>query len=460
MNPNREPPHSLEAERSTLGGVLVKPSVFEEIVATLTTGDFLLPAHREIFEAMLQLRERRLPIDVLALTEELKNRGMLGRLEGKQAYLIDLAASVPTAENITHYARIVLEKSTRRKLIDTCAEVQGRAYGDAETDDLLADAREQIAKIELAGAAGKSHTVALAAAAQEVWEEMQRIEQGEAPLRISSGIPELDKYIGGFEGGDVVVLAGRPGTGKSALAAQVCYCNGKLGIPGLYFSLEMKNRKLVRRLISSEAQVSGRALRGLVQLDKAAWSKVMGAIGAFGKTSMSLNDTSRRLQDILAESRLWHTRAVRSRKLLDGRIDKRALLVVDYAQLVESVRKKGGNREQEVSDISRSLKQLSMDLDLPLLLLASLNRECEKDKRPPRPSDLRESGSLESDASIILFTHKDGDQHQILIGKNRDDRTGFVRVTFDGDLMTFYAAAEESEEPPQDQTHWTQRRDE
>jgi replicative DNA helicase len=449
---NLEPPHSLEAERATLGGVLVKPAVFDAVKATLTTGDFLLPAHREIFEAMVALAERGMPIDVVALEVELKNRGMLGRLENGAAYLTEMAAAVPTAENIAHYARIVLDKSTKRRLIASCTDLISRAQGDSEADELLAEAREEVAKIELSGSAGKSHTVALSDAAREVWEEMQRIESGDAPLRISSGIIELDAYIGGFEGGDVVVIAGRPGTGKSALAGNICYFNGRRSVPGLYFSLEMKNRKMVRRVIASEAQVSGRALRGLVQLDKASWSKVMAAIGVFGRTSMSLNDSARRLQDIVAESRLWHSRNVRARKLADGRIDKRAMIVVDYAQLVRTVRQKGGNREQEVADISGTLKELAMNLDMPLFLLAQLNRECEKEKRAPRLADLRESGAIEQDASIVLFTHEDNGSNQIIIGKNRDDRTGFISVTFDKDMMTFYTAEKDAEERP---TAWT-----
>ena len=455
----RLPPHNLEAERSALGGVLVKPLAFDEMATVLTADDFFLPAHREIFLAMMELDQRRQPIDVVSLGDELKSRGALPRLEGGQSYLITLANSVPTAENISHYVRLVKEKATLRRLIAACAEIQSRAYGEfGSYEEFLDDAETQIFKV-----AQQNRRESFQPVGELLGDVVNELQTRSMERRQITGVPtgftKLDEISAGLQPENLIVVAARPGVGKTSWAINVAtHAALDHGIPVLIFSLEMSKFELMERMLAGEARIdSSRMRRGMIEYGD--WkSHIYPAADRLTKAPILIDDSA---APIILELRAKARRFRGNPKYFPASSNGRTplgLMVVDYLQLARGL---GGRREEsrerEIAEISRGLKALAKDLRIPIIAVSQLNRGLERreDKRP-QLSDLRESGAIEQDADMILFIHREEmygtegaerNKAELIIGKNRHGPTDTVLLTFQREYTKFQNYAEDEERP-------------
>ena len=460
LPPGRQPPHNIEAERSALGGVLVKPTAFDEMATTITADDFLLPAHREIFAAMLELDKRRQPIDVISLGDELKNRGSLARLENGQAYLIELANSVPTAENIGHYARLVQEKATLRRLIATCAEIQSRAYGEFGDYEQFLDESERMV-FQVAQKNRRENARPIGEIMSEVLENIDaRARESKSVTGVPTGFKKLDDITAGFQPENLIIVAARPGVGKTSWALNVANhtaLNHK--IPVFVFSLEMSKHELIERLLAGEARIdSNRMRRGMIEYSE--WkNKIYPAGNRISQAPILIDDSPGvNILELRAKARRFRSDPRFFPAQKDGP-PPLGLIVIDYLQLAQGL---GGRREEsrerEIADISRGLKALAKELHIPIIAVSQLNRSVEKrEDKTPQLSDLRESGAIEQDADIILFIHRDemynadpsGRGKALLkIGKNRAGPTGEVDLTFIREYTRFESYAAEDEEMP------------
>jgi replicative DNA helicase len=463
LPPGRQPPHNLEAERSALGGVLVKPSAFDEMATVLKGDDFLLPAHREIFEAMLTLDQKRTPIDVVSLGDELKNRGSLSRLDGGHSYLIDLANSVPTAENIQHYARLVQEKSTLRRLIANCAEIQSRAYGEfGDYEEFLDEAERLIFNV-----AQQNRHESYSAVGDMMGDILDDISTRAAESRTVTGVPtgfhKLDEITAGLQPDNLIIVAARPGVGKTSWSMNVA-TNAALihNIPVLIFSLEMSKTELIERVLAGEARIdSSRMRRGQIEFNE--WkNKIYPAGSRIAQAPILIDDTPGvNILELRAKARRFRSDPKYFPIKSEGKRHPLGLIVIDYLQLAHGMGgRKDESREREIAEISRGLKGLAKELHIPIIAVSQLNRSVEKrEDKTPQLSDLRESGAIEQDADIIMFIHREemynpdpaGRGKALLkIGKNRGGATGDVDLTFIREYTKFENYTEE-EEPPTSQ---------
>jgi replicative DNA helicase len=427
------------------------------MATVITADDFLLPAHREIFEAMLALDQRRVPIDVVSLGDELKNRGSLARLENGQAYLIELANSVPTAENIAHYARLVQEKATLRRLIASCAEIQSRAYGEfGDYEEFLDEAERMV--FQVAQKNRRENARPIGEVIQEVLDAIDaRARERKEITGVPTGFTKLDEITAGFQPDNLIVVAARPGVGKTSWALNVAsHAAITHKIPVFVFSLEMSKHELIERLLAGEAKIdSNRMRRGLIEYSE--WkNKIYPAGDRIRQAPILIDDSPAvNILELRAKARRFRSdpRFFPTRK--DGP-PPLGLVVIDYLQLASGLGgRKDDSREREIAEISRGLKALAKELHIPIIAVSQLNRSVEKrEDKTPQLSDLRESGAIEQDADIILFIHRDemynsdaaGRGKALLkIGKNRAGPTGEVDMTFIREYTRFenYAADDE-----------------
>jgi replicative DNA helicase len=463
----RTPPHNLEAEKSVLGAIFIKPTSFDEVATNLEVDDFFLPVHREIYESMLAIDKRRQALDIIAVADELKTRGMLARLEGGESYLLTLANAVPTAENVLHYARLVREKSTLRRLIAACAEVQSTAYGDfGEFETFLDEAETKVFKV-----AQQNRRETYAATGELMEEVLHNLEVRTAERKAVTGVPtgftKLDEYTAGLQRENLIIVAARPGGGKTSWAVNVSmHAALHHNIPVLIFSLEMSKYELMERMLAGEARIdSSKIRRGF--LEYADWkNKIHPASGRLAAAPILIDDSSAiSIMEIRAKARRFRSDPryfPQAPATADGRPPQPplGLIVVDYLQLARGAAsgRRDENRQQEIADISRGLKALAKDLKIPIIAISQLNREVEKREGKPRLSDLRESGSIEQDADLVLFIHRedmvsgdtpDGGQPtalaEVIIGKHRNGGTGSVKMTFIKEYTRFENYADDAE---------------
>ncbi len=470
MQATRGQPHNLDAEKSVLGSVFIKPASFDELGTTLLVDDFFLPAHREIYDAMLALDQRRQPIDVIAVADELKVRGMLARLEGGESYLLALANSVPTAENVLHYGRLVKEKSTLRRLIAACADVQSSAYGDfGEFEAFLDEAETKIFKV-----AQQNRRETYSSAGDLMEEVLHNLEvrsavgNRSAVTGVPTGFTKLDDLTAGLQRENLIIVAARPGGGKTSWAVNVAmHAALQHKIPVLIFSLEMSKYELMERMLAGEARIDSQKIkRGF--LEYADWkNKIHPASGRLASAPILIDDSSAiSIMEIRAKARRFRS----DPKYFppppapkEGEVfappPPLGLIVVDYLQLARgSQSRKDDNRQQEIADISRSLKALAKDLKIPIIAISQLNREVEKREGKPKLSDLRESGAIEQDADLIMFIHREDMQGgetpdanmptataEIIVGKHRNGGTGAVKMTFIKEYTRFENYADDPE---------------
>ncbi|MDG2051037.1 MAG: replicative DNA helicase [Myxococcota bacterium] len=431
----RVPPNDLSAEKAVLSAVLLDNAVIHSIVTEIKEEDFYHPAHQLLYHAMVRLKDENQPVDLTTLAAHLEANALLEAVGGVVT-LADIADYEATPANATHYAKIIRDKSTKRKIIHTASEIVALGYDQTESADRLLDAAES----RIFGLSTEQAKTTLSSIGVQMHDAVNHIDQlmsrsGEL-TGLSTGYAKLDELTGGFQPGDLIILAARPSMGKTALALNVgrnaAVDHGK---KVAVFSLEMTTRSLVMRLLSSEAQVDFSAFRrGLISTE--AHGRLMQAAGRLAEAGIWIDDTgAATVLEMRAKARRLH-----AQHGLD-------MVVVDYLQLAHG---DGGSasREQEISEISRGLKGLAKELDIPVLALSQLNRGPESRKEDKRPmlADLRESGAIEQDADVIAFIYRDivynketefENLAELIIAKQRNGPTDTVRLEFEGRFAQF-----------------------
>jgi replicative DNA helicase len=421
-------PHNLDAERSILGSIILENRALNQAQEILREDDFYREGHRKIFRVMETLTERAAVIDLVTLKNELQRSGDLDSVGGP-AYISSLVDGVPRSANVEHYARIVKEKSILRGLIDAGNRIITQCYeGEGSAEDLLDEAQKQI--FAIAEGNLRSGLVPVRDVAAPTLEYIDRLhERKEMITGIPTGFEQLDEMTSGLQNNDLVILAARPSMGKTALALNMAqHVATKAGRTVGVFSLEMSKEQLFLRMLCAQARVDAHRLR-IGRLGKEEWTRLTLAFGELTEAKIFIDDTP--------GLSIFEMRAKSRRLKAERGLD---MLIVDYLQLMRG-RSRYENRTQEVSDISRSLKSLAKELGVPLLALSQLSRAPEQRSGEHRPqrSDLRESGSIEQDADVVLFIYREEiykpnddnkGQAQIIIGKQRNGPTGSVDLVF------------------------------
>jgi len=433
----RMPPQNIEAEQSVLGALLLDKEAIFKVADVITSADFYRDNHRLIFEAMGTLYEKRIPIDILTLTEELERAKKL-KEAGSTSYLTTLVNSVPSAAHVVHYAQIIANKSTLRRLISSASETIELGYDEKEPVDVILDkAEKSLFSVSKGHSANKF--VALRDALGESFERIDRLHKDKGVLRgVPTGFKDLDNLLSGLQKSDLIILAARPSMGKSSLALNIA-ANAALRnkIPVGIFSLEMSKDQLVDRLIVSEARIDSWKMR-TGNLSEEDFVRIGAAMGSLSETSVFIEDSP--------NLSIMEVRTKARRLQAEHNI---GLIVVDYLQLMEGRYSGGGelNRVQEISDISRGLKAIARELEVPVLALSQLSRAVEhRERKTPQLSDLRESGSIEQDADVVMFIYREDYYDRetekkniadILIKKHRNGPIGEIELFFAESEMTF-----------------------
>ena len=430
------PPHNLEAEQAVLGGVFLRNEIFHQLVDLITDEDFYSPAHRTIYSAFQELYRQGQPIDLVTVAEYLSIHGQLDAVGGT-VYLASLADAVASGANAIFHAGIVRDKSLRRRLIQTAAEVLTSCFDSAEdTEHLLDEAETRI--FAVADTKSKPSFVSSKDLVERVFEQLEkRANQGDLITGVPTGYIDFDRMTAGLQRSDLVIIAARPSMGKTAFAlnmgmrAAVHY-----NIPVAIFSLEMSMEQLMMRMLGCHGRVDLSRLRTGFLNDED-WARLYQAAEDISRAPIFIDDTpALSTMEIRARSR-----RLKAEKNI-------GLVIVDYLQLMRSSRV-SDSREQEISDISRNLKALAKELDIPVIALAQLNRKVEeRADRRPLLSDLRESGAIEQDADVIVFIYRDAVYNkaednpnkniaEIIIGKQRNGPVGSFRLAYFGEYTVF-----------------------
>lgn len=438
MNTKTEP-HNLEAEQSVLGAAFMSKSALQKVCEDLSSESFYLDAHSKIYDVIKELYNTNVSVDITTVTDRLKSKKLLKQI-GDVDYLLEIVNSVPTASNVDYYINIVNEKAILRNLISTATSIVSEAYmGDATINETLDDAERKILGVVKNRKSGEFKPIQEALTnAQLNLEKLS--ESGGEITGIPSGFYDLDKVTTGFHENELIILAARPGMGKTAIVLNIVV-NVALATKKnvAVFNLEMNAEQLAMRMISSAGQIDGYKIR-TGKLEHSDWKRVNEAISQLAETNIKIDDTP---GITIGEIRAKCRRLAATEKGL-------SLIVIDYLQLVSTTSKYAGNRQQEVAEISRALKTLALELKVPIIACAQLSRAVEgrEDKRPLM-SDLRESGSIEQDADIVAFLYRDDyynkearmdDNNSVvefIIGKNRNGQTKTVELLFKKNTSTF-----------------------
>ena len=431
----RVPPHSADAEAAVLGAILRRGDVIHNVADIIRADDFYLPSHQLIFNSFIELLNKKQPIDALTVAENLISHGQLDEAGGS-IYLAELLDAVVSAANAEHYAEIVRERSVQRSLINTCVDIIGKSYDAPDVDELLDESESSI--LSLSDKVGdKSFSDANHLVCQLLDDFAERMNNPDLITGVTTGYHKLDELTAGMQNSDLIILAARPSVGKTAFALNMALRAAlHQNTPVAVFSLEMSKEQLMTRLISIHARVELKRLRS-AQLDDEDWAALHTRLDSLRYAPIYIDDSSA-LSTLELRSRV---RRLHSQKGI-------GLVVIDYLQLMRSSRWQE-SREQEISDISRNLKGLAKELNIPVLALAQLNRKVEErgDKRPVL-SDLRESGAIEQDADVIMFLYRDAVYNkrddnprknvaEVIIGKQRNGPTGLVELAYVSEYTAF-----------------------
>lgn len=423
---DRVPPQNVEAEQAVLGAVIIDSDVLISVMEKIEANDFYKTTHQMVFQVMIELVEEQEPVDMVTVTARLKDKDQLEEVGGV-SYLSELAKAVPTAANVDYYAAIVEEKSMLRRLIRTATQIVSSGYAsDEDVTSLLSDAEQRI--LEISSEKSSSGFTPIRDVLMDVFEQIETLYNSKGGINgIPSGFIDLDQMTSGFQKNDLIIVAARPSVGKTAFALNIAQNVGVRSKETVaIFSLEMSAAQLVQRMISSESNVDSSRMR-TGYLENEDWQKITMAIGSLSEANIYIDDSpSITVMDIRAKCR----RLKREHGL--------GMIVIDYLQLIHG--RGGDNRQQEVSEISRTLKAIARELEVPVIALSQLSRGVEQrqDKRPMM-SDLRESGSIEQDADIVAFLYRDDyyDQEsekkniiEIIISKQRNGPVGTVELVF------------------------------
>lgn len=438
-------PHNIEAEQSFLGSLLLDKEAMVKVADILTPEDFYLDKHRRVFEAMLDLYRRSIPIDLLSLGNRLTDKGELEQLGGR-AELMSLANATPTAAHVVHYAEIIQKKSTLRRLLLAAQEITALGYEQAEDVEVLLDAAES-KLFNVSQKFLKRSFTAISDVLTDVFDRIDELHREKGKLRgVPSGYTDLDQLLGGLQKSDLIILAARPACGKTSFALDIArHAAVKHKVPVGVFSLEMSKEQLVDRMLCSEANVdlwrmrTGRLQEG-GQHDE--FSRIGHALGVLSEAPIYIDDS--------ASANIMEIRTKCRRLQMEHGL---GMVVIDYLQLMESRGKNSDNRVNEVAEITRGLKSLARELNVPVIALSQLSRSVELQKPAiPRLAHLRESGSIEQDADIVLFIYrKAADKNyrpeelspeelnsaEIHIAKHRNGPTGMVKLYFDAARASF-----------------------
>lgn len=431
------PPQNSEAEASLLGAILIDSDAIVKIADTIDASDFYDERHQHIYEAVKQLYEKHSPIDVLTLSDQLKGSGQLDMIGGA-AYLTELTNFVPTAAHVEQYAEIVSQKALRRRLIKASQDILGFGYDEARGfKELIEEAEARL--FEVSQRHVRQDVISLEAILTESFDRLDDLHKDKGKIRgIATGYKDLDNILAGFQRSDLIVLAARPSMGKTALALNLAHNIAARPDHGvLVFSLEMSKEQLVDRLLAMESGVDAWALR-TGNLTDSDFEKIGHAMGILSEAQIFIDDTpSITVSDLRTKARREaHRHSI-------------ALIVVDYLQLMSGGSRFGseGNRVQEISEISRGLKGIARELNVPILALSQLSRSVEsRSPQIPQLADLRESGSIEQDADVVTFIYREEYYNpeserknitDILIKKHRNGPTGAVELYFDREKQRF-----------------------
>lgn len=435
------PPHNIDAEQSVLGAMLLDREAIARVARFLNDRDFYLEAHRTIYEALLELDEGGQPADLVTVTDLLRRKGLLDKIGGA-TYLATLPGLVPTTANAEFYGRIVEEKALLRNLIFLATRIAGMSYEGSEDAERLMDEAERMI-IELGNRRASNVFSSLREVLLETFKQIQFIYRNKGEVTgVPTGFKELDKLCSGLQSSDLIIVAGRPSMGKTSFGLSIAYhAATKHNQPVAVFSMEMSKEQLVQRMLCSAACVDQQRLRtGFLQEDD--WTK--------------LTEKAREMTNLpiyIDDSALLTVRQVRAKSRRLQTEKGLGLIVIDYLQLMNSGRRTD-NRQQEIADISRSLKGLAKELNIPVVALAQLSRSVEsrQDKHPVL-SDLRESGSLEQDADVVMFIYRDEYYNpesekrgiaEIIIAKQRSGPVGSVELAFVKEYTKFMNLARQT----------------
>ncbi|MDI6714719.1 MAG: replicative DNA helicase [Thermodesulfovibrio sp.] len=433
---DRLPPQSLEAEQAVLGAIILEGESITKAIEILSPDDFYREAHRKIYLAMLELFDKNEPIDLITITEHLKDKGELEEVGGL-SYLSTLATVVPTSANIRYHAKLVREKALLRSLIRACTEIATKIYEEPEDAEEMIDYAEKLI-FEISEKRTNTNFYQMKDVVKQTFKIIESMYERKAVITgVPSGFKDLDELTSGFQPGDLIIIGGRPGMGKTAFSLNIAQHVGvELGEPVAFFSLEMSKEQIAMRLLSSLAMVNASALRkGFIS--KRDWERLTDSAVRLSEAPIYIDDSSQMsVLEIRAKARRL--------KMEKGKL---SLIIIDYLQLMRS-RTAYDRREQEISEISRSLKAMAKELKVPVIALSQLNRSVEKttDRRPTL-ANLRESGAIEQDADVIIFLYRDEvynkknpankGKAEVIVAKQRNGPTDTVYLTFLSDYTRF-----------------------
>ncbi len=433
------PPQNIDAEKALLGSVLIKGDSLYEVMEILSPEIFYSEKHKIIFESVLDLFSRNEPIDLLTLSSNLKDKNQLENVGG-DLYLTELTQAVPSSANIEHYAKIVLAKYIKRKLIGASEKISAIGFNEEIDSESSIDDAERVI-FEISQKIGSGEFAHIEDTLKNAFERLEKLQDGSSSLRgVPTGFSSLDSKLSGFQKSDLIILAARPSVGKTSLALDIAR---KVSVDDkktiAFFSLEMSKEQLTDRLLSAEARVDAWKLRtGNLNDEGREFSALSDAIGRLSEAKIFIDDNS--YNNVLKMKSA--ARKLKRKHNLD-------MIIVDYLQLMAPTRTgPNTNTVQEVTDISRGLKQLAKELDVPVIALSQLSRNIEHrgENAQPKLADLRDSGSIEQDADVVIFIHRDKSEDEdkrldanvkLIIEKHRNGATGIVELYFDEKKTSF-----------------------
>ncbi len=433
----RIPPQSLEAEMALLGSIMLRPEIIHDLLDFVNEHSYYAEKHRIIFKTMMELFQKSSPIDLLSLSSKLRDNGILEQIGGA-SYLTELVNTVPSAANATHYAEIVQKKNLMRNLIEASEEITRLGYDEAGDLEYILDSAEK-RLFEVTNFSSAHRFVSMGEELSEAWERIDRLHKTRDEMRgIPTGFKAIDEKLAGFQKSDLIILAARPSMGKTSLALDIARQTAvHHNIPVGIFSLEMSSQQLVDRMLAAESRVNAWKLRTGKAFVEADFDAIRHSLDKLSKAPIYIDDQP--ANNILKMRSV--ARRLKSEKGL-------GMIVVDYLQLMQPTQSRNSdNVVQQVTEISRSLKQLARELEVPVLALSQLSRAVEQRGGRPRLSDLRDSGSIEQDADVVMFIHREDkilkeestkpNIAEILIEKHRNGATGSVELYFDQNRATF-----------------------
>ncbi len=435
----RKMPQNLDAETNALGSAFLTTYALDKICEELAPDMFFSEANRRIFEAINSLHQNKIPLDSATVKNEIEKKGSINSIGGIE-YLSDVIDSVVSAANIDYYIDIIRDKALRRKLINTTNEISADAYNEEEdTNDLIDDAEKKIFSVTKARKAGEFKSIG--EVIRSTQNELERLAKNGADITgIPSGFYDLDKLTSGFHERELIILAARPAMGKTAFGLNLAINAAKSTKKAVaIFNMEMSAEQLAMRMIAASGGIELNKLK-TGRLEHNDWKKVNEAMSELGETNLYIEDSSgMTISEIRAKCRRLATQG-----------EGLAMIVIDYLQLINGSSRYEGNRQQEVSEISRSLKTMAMELQVPVIALAQLSRSVElRENKRPIMSDLRESGSIEQDADIVAFLYRDDYYNrnntentdvsvtELIIGKHRSGGTGTIELLFEKNMSNF-----------------------